>query len=175
MEKVRKEWIDRLFLIGAFVIMGILFYSSATPYSNQTVTPVLDKVLAGEPFKAILSKIEFMYAGTEISVAASGYSHFIEFFIRKGAHFFIYLLLGLCWFMGLKDRMDSVPLAALIALLLAAGYASFDEFHQGLTPERTPLLEDIILDTAGAFTGILSSWLVAFKTGGRKRRRKYRV
>lgn len=171
---MKNSWKDHAFLIGAFLIMGILFYSSSTPYSNQTVTPVLDQVLAGEPFKAGLSKIEFLYAGTEISVASQGYSHFVEFFIRKGAHFFIYFALGLCWFMGLKNRMDSVPLAALVALLLAAGYASFDEFHQGLTPERTPLLEDIVLDTAGALTGILSSWMWALRTGGSKRRRTYR-
>lgn len=165
---------DNLFILGALLIMAGLFYSSSMPYSDQSVTPLLDQLLSGEPFKGILSSIEFMYAGSEVSIAAQGYSGFVEFFIRKGAHFFIYFLLGLCWFMGLKNRMDSLPLTILVSFLLAAGYASFDEFHQGLTPERTPLLEDILLDTVGALTGIVLSLVFSNTRSKRRRRSKYR-
>lgn len=165
---------DLLYIVGAFVIMGILFYSSSMPYSDQSVTPFLDRFLQSEPLKGLLSNIEFMYAGSEVSIAALGYSRFVEFFIRKGAHFFIYFLLSFFWFMGLKSNMKSVPLAALVAFMLAAGYASFDEFHQGLTPERTPLLEDIMLDSAGAIVGVVTTWLFSANFKKRKRRNRYR-
>lgn len=42
-----------------------------------------------------------------------------------------------------------------IPWLVTTGLAAFDEFHQGLTGGRTPLVDDVILDSAGALTGII--------------------
>lgn len=168
MKPSRKE---NGYIILACVIMVGLFYSSSMPYEQQSLTPLLNRLLVNEPLKKVLSFIHFGYAGKEISISALGYSAFIEFFLRKGAHFFIYFLLGLSWFMGLKGKLDSVPFAMFLAFLLAAGYASFDEFHQGLTPGRTPLLEDICLDWAGAATGIFMSWFYTRRKKTRYKRR----
>ncbi|WP_407372250.1 VanZ family protein [Carnobacterium sp.] len=146
---------DNLFIALALIIMGGLFYSSSQPYGEQSLTGVLDTVLAKEPLKDLLSHIQFNYAGSEVSIAAQGYSSFVEFFIRKLAHYGIYFLLGLCWFLGLKNKMTNIGLAAFVAWLLASGYAAFDEFHQSITPDRTPLMEDVVLDSTGAITSIL--------------------
>ncbi len=146
---------DNFFIALALVIMAVLFYSSSQPYGEQSLTGVLDEILAKEPLKNILSLIQFNYAGDEVSIAAQGYSSFVEFFIRKLAHFGTYFLLGLCWFLGLKNKMTNTGLAAFVSWLLASGYAAFDEFHQGITPDRTPLMEDVILDATGALTSIL--------------------
>lgn len=170
-DRVKSSWKENGYLILACVIMVGLFYSSSMSYEQQSVTPLLNRLFVNEPLKQLLAPVRFGYAGKEISIHALGYSAFIEFFLRKGAHFFIYFLLGLSWFMGLKEKLDSVPLALFLAFLLAAGYASFDEFHQGLTPGRTPLLEDIYLDWAGAATGILMSWLFTSRKKTRYRRR----
>ncbi|MBM6613350.1 VanZ family protein [Desemzia sp. RIT804] len=148
-----------IYLGLAFLMMGLLFYSSSQPYGEQSVTGILDQLLANEPLKGLLSPIRFTYAGSEVSIAASGYNEFIEFFIRKAAHFGSYFLLALFWFLGLKERVSGVYLTALLSFMLTVGYASFDEFHQGLTPDRTPLLEDILLDSVGAFTAIVLSLL----------------
>lgn len=144
-----------IYLGMAFLMMGVLFYSSSQPYGDQSVTGLLDQLLANEPLKGLLSHVRFTYAGSEVSIGASGYNDFIEFFIRKAAHFGSYFLLALFWFLGLKDRVNGIYLAALLSWMLAVGYASFDEFHQGLTPDRTPLLEDILLDSIGALTAII--------------------
>lgn len=146
---------DNLFIALAIVIMMVLFYSSSQPYTDQSLTGVLDEILAKEPLKNVLSLIHFNYAGSEVSIAAQGYSSFVEFFIRKLAHFGTYFLLGLCWFLGLKNKMTSMGLAVFVSWLLASGYAAFDEFHQSITPDRTPLMEDVILDATGALTSIL--------------------
>lgn len=146
---------DNVFIVLALIIMAVLFYSSSQPYTEQSLTGVLDKILAKEPLKDLLSYIQFNYAGIEVSIDAQGYSSFVEFFIRKLAHFGTYFLLGLCWFLGLKNKMTSIGLSALVSWLLASGYAAFDEFHQSITPERTPLMEDVILDATGALTSIL--------------------
>lgn len=152
---MRSTTKDNFFIALALIIMAVLFYSSSQPYGEQSLTGVLDKILAKEPLKDLLSLIQFNYAGDEVSIAAQGYSSFVEFFIRKLAHFGIYFLLGLCWFLGLKNKMTSMGLAAFVSWLVASGYAAFDEFHQSITPDRTPLMEDVILDATGALTSIL--------------------
>ncbi|MDT1939299.1 MULTISPECIES: VanZ family protein [Carnobacterium] len=161
---------ENLFILLAILIMGILFYSSSQPYSKQTVAPMLETLLKNEPLKDLLSTVHFNYAGSEVSIATKGYSHFVEFFIRKGAHFGTYFLLGLFWFLGLKGKMRSTELAFLISWLLAAGYAAFDEFHQSFTAERTPLFQDVILDSVGALTGILMVYLFVRLRKNRKRK-----
>lgn len=152
---MRSTTRDNIYILLAFVIMGILFYSSSQPYEEQSITLMLDQLLAKEPFKNLLGGIQFNYVDSEVSIQTLGYSKFIEFFIRKAAHFGTYFLLGLFWFLGLKNKLTSPVLTIVISWLLATGYAAMDEFHQGLTPNRTPLLQDIQLDSIGAITGII--------------------
>lgn len=143
-----------LYIVVAFVVMAILFYSSSQTYEQQSQVGFLAKWLKNEPFKAQLSKISFMYAGDEISVHAKGYIKFVEFLIRKGAHFGTYFLLGGSWFLGLQPRIKGLFLTGTISWLAATGYAGLDEFHQMITGDRTPLFQDVMLDSMGALTAI---------------------
>lgn len=172
---MRSTTKDNLYIVLALAIMVILFYSSSQPYEEQSITPMLDQLLAKEPLKNLLSPIHFNYATSEISIHALGYSKFVEFFIRKAAHFGTYFLLALFWFLGLKNKLASQGLAIFISWLLATGYAAMDEFHQGITPNRTPLLQDIQLDSIGAATGIILAVLFfAFYKTNYKSKKKYR-
>ncbi len=83
--------------------MGILFISSSMTYQQQTSVPFLEKYLSFKPFERQLSQISFTYAGQTISIATSGYYKFVEFFMRKAAHFFIYLALGVFFCISLKN------------------------------------------------------------------------
>lgn len=58
----------------------------------------------------------------------------------------------------------------VLALLSSTGVAALDEFHQMLTADRTPLFQDVILDTVGALVGIGIALLVT----QRRRRPKKR-
>ena len=69
-----------------------------------------------------------------------------EYLLRKLAHFSEYLLLGL-------RRKFSPAVSALLAVMLAAGFALTDEWHQLSVPGRDGNLRDVLIDTAGAFTG----------------------
>ena len=163
----KVKQIDNVFLLLAFGVMAILFYSSSMGYEEQNVQPILHNWLESEPLSWLFERIEFMYAGSEVSIGAKGYVSFVEFFIRKGAHFVSYFFLGLFWFLGLKNRVAHPWLTFLIALLLSVGYASFDELRQSFNPNRTALMEDVMLDTAGALVGTSAAWLTKVK--GRKR------
>lgn len=155
MKKHRKN--GNLYLAIAFVMMIILFISSSMTYEQQSQVSLLDRLLSGEPFKEAMSSISFTYAGSKVSISTLGYSKFIEFFIRKGAHFGSYFLLGGSLFLGLQPKLKQkqLVLAGFFAWFSATGYAAIDEFHQMLTGGRTPLFQDVMLDSAGALTACL--------------------
>lgn len=154
---------DHLFLLGAFLIMGILYFSSSQTYEEQTLMPWLKMWLSSKPFEDFLNQFSFLYGGGLISISSIGYFAFIEFFIRKMAHFLSYMMLGLCWSMGLRKRVREPWLCLLLAILLSGGYASFDELRQIFQVGRTGLMQDVILDFSGAVAGVFTSYFVTKK------------
>jgi VanZ family protein len=159
----RITWKDNIFLLMPFVIMFLLYWSSSMSYETQSLTSPLDTLLAGRPFENLLSQFEFTYAGNLVSIKSDGYVSFIEFFIRKGAHFFSFFFLGFFWVLGLRKRMREEWLVVLLSILLCIGYASFDELRQSFHPGRTGIMADVILDTAGAIAGVGIAWLLTKK------------
>lgn len=140
--------------------MAILFFSSSQTYEQQSQVGLLDNVLSSKPFATQLKGISFSYAGSEVSIKAMGYAKFIEFFIRKGAHFGTYFLLGGSWFIGLNMKLKQPILVGIVSWLAATGYAGLDEYHQMLTGGRSPLFQDVMLDSFGALSAVCLCLLV---------------
>ncbi|WP_163651863.1 VanZ family protein [Listeria sp. PSOL-1] len=140
--------------------MAILFYSSSETYEQQSMVSTLDKILAKQPLKEQLSTIHFTYGSSEVSVQAMGYSKFVEFFLRKGAHFFTYFAMGIFIYTGVRGYFGKKRLALWCALLIPLVFATSDEFHQYLTGGRTPLAQDVILDFCGAIIGVALTALI---------------
>lgn len=158
MKKIWKQP-NFYFAIG-IAVMVVLFISSSQTYEQQSQVGLIDHLLQGEPFKETLGKIHFDYAGSPVSIEALGYSKFVEFFIRKGAHFMTYFVMGGSFCLGLYFKMKNFWWSGFFGWLAATGYAGMDEFHQQLTGGRTPLFEDVMLDSAGALTAVLIILLV---------------
>ena len=167
---MQKQLKNGDFYIGiALLMMVILFVSSSMTYQQQSQVSLIQKLLANEPLKAFLSQISFNYAGSEVSISAKGYVKFVEFFIRKAAHFMTYFVLGGSLYLGLlpKLKQKSSVLGLFFAWLAATGYAATDEFHQMLTGGRTPLFQDVMLDSCGALTACLI--IIAYQAIRKKR------
>lgn len=154
---------DHIYLFLPFIIMGLLYWSSSMTAETQSLQPMLETFIGGKPLEKFLASLQFQYGGKVISIQNLGYFSFIEFFIRKGAHFFSYFFLGFFWVLGLKKRVREEWLTTLLSILLCIGYASFDELRQSFNPGRTGLMVDVILDTAGAVTGVFIAWLLTKK------------
>lgn len=154
---------DNIFLALPFIIMFALYWSSSMSYQSQSLVSPLESILSGKPLENFISQFEFTYAESIISVESSGYVGFVEFFIRKGAHFFSFFLLGFFWQLGLRKRVREEWLVVVLSIFLCIGYASFDEFRQSFHPERTGLMADVILDSAGAIVGVVVAWLLTKK------------
>ncbi|EUJ33196.1 VanZ family protein [Listeria floridensis FSL S10-1187] len=160
MLRKKKIWIALCFLCAVF-IMGLLLKSSSQTYHEQSLVPFMDKILAGKPLEGLLSHVSFVYANEEVSIANLGYSKFLEFFIRKGAHFFTYFVMGASLFAGVRGLFGKNWSAFLVALPVPLLFAISDEIHQKFTGGRTPLVQDVVLDFTGACIGTLVCfWLL---------------
>jgi VanZ family protein len=51
--------------------------------------------------------------------------------------------------------------SALLAFVLTTGYGALDEFHQMLTPERFPSVDDWIADALGALAALVLGLIAA--------------
>jgi VanZ family protein len=86
--------------------------------------------------------------------------------IRKMAHLTEYFILSIFLIHGLRGTDRGWKLKWVIwAIIIAAGYASFDEFHQSFVPSRTSSPWDALLDTTGASFAQVVLWLWNLKKG----------
>ena len=153
MNSARKKIIYRFTIL--LLIAGVIFYSSSQPYTEQNIQPLLgDKLNLPDSIEALLSKINFTYAGVEVSVEALGLPGFIEFFIRKGAHFGVYFVMAFVMASIVRMWVQRKAKITAITIGIVFIYACLDEWHQSFTGGRTPLFHDVIIDTIGGLTGI---------------------
>ncbi|MCM3740240.1 VanZ family protein [Oceanobacillus luteolus] len=148
-----------LYWLLPIIWMGIIFYSSATPYDNQDMKPLLGDLINFSFIEPYLEGIYFTYNGSPVSLETHGAAGLVEFFIRKSAHVLVFLILTLLFKYALGKTTDILWYKQIIlSFFLTAAYAIMDEIHQGFTPNRTPYAGDVVLDCLGALgaIGILS-------------------
>jgi VanZ family protein len=86
----------------------------------------------------------------------------LHFFVRKCAHFTEYFILSLLILRGIRAGAKGMHLRwALLTILLVAGYASLDEFHQSFVPGRTAAVGDVLIDTSGGAVALIVASLFA--------------
>lgn len=76
-------------------------------------------------------------------------------FVRKNAHFFIYLILGVLMTNAFLTNGVSGYLGIGLPILSCALYAVSDEVHQRFVKGRGPQIKDVLIDSAGAIVGIV--------------------
>ena len=102
----------------------------------------------------------------------------VHHLVRKNAHFIIYFFLGIFAMLALELTTLKLSTSAVIALVLCMIYAVTDEFHQLFVDGRGTQLKDILIDWAGAATGITVATLIGLigKTGkARYKKSSYKV
>lgn len=144
-----------VYWLPVIVWMALIFYSSSQPYDQQDIRPFLSSTFNLSWVSTLFSFVSFQYAGSEISVAALGETGFLEFFIRKAAHFFVYFVLGILFYRAFLHTLRKKNHLFIISLYATILYAATDEFHQSLTINRTPLIQDVLIDLSGGLFGLL--------------------
>ncbi len=80
--------------------------------------------------------------------------------LRTLAHLATFALLAGLILLALVGRERPTLGRALLALALTVLYATSDELHQSLVPDRTGRAEDVVVDALGALMGLVAAVLL---------------
>ncbi|NLL19912.1 MAG: VanZ family protein [Clostridia bacterium] len=122
--------------------MAFIFALSAQPreQSNQLSVGITEK---------IVDAVERAVPDREIDIER------FNVVVRKNAHFFAYLVLGVLVANGLRVSGIKGPKVYIWALLICILYAASDEVHQLFVPGRGGQVRDVVIDTVGGTVGLL--------------------
>ncbi len=124
-----------------FLWMSLIFYLSHQPAAQS------DQLSIGIT-ELILQKIRKILPIIELDIEV--FNHIV----RKNAHFFAYLILGVLVINGLNRSGMSGHKQIMLSTIICILYAISDEVHQSFVPGRGPGVMDVLIDSAGAIVGI---------------------
>lgn len=79
----------------------------------------------------------------------------LHFFVRKTAHFCIFGLEGFLLGLAMMKSLTEKWLGSVLAVLSCAIVAVLNEYHQSFSEGRSCEVRDMIIDSCGAFLGVL--------------------
>lgn len=134
----------RIIISWALVIswMAVIFTlsSQVAEQSNELSTGITQTVI-----EIIQKATPFWEIGSEQ----------LNHILRKGAHFMAYMILGALVMNALYKSFGIGKRHIFWGFMICVVYAVSDEVHQAFVPGRGPALKDVLIDSAGAFTGII--------------------
>lgn len=122
--------------------MALIFYLSHQPANTSNG-------LSKGATEIIVETVEKIAPSVDINIKNFNHN------LRKNAHFFAYLVLGILVVNGLRSIGIVGYKAMSLALFICILYAISDEVHQLFVPGRGGQIKDVIIDSAGAVVGIL--------------------
>ena len=132
-----KSWLPAVAWAGVISVLSTDVFSSQ--HTSRFIIPALHWIFPG--------------AGTETLAL-------MHVVIRKSAHVTEYFIFSIFLVRGLRGQDRGWKLRwAIWAIVIAAGYAGLDEFHQSFVPSRTASPWDALLDTAGASAAQIFLWV----------------
>lgn len=78
--------------------------------------------------------------------------------IRKAAHFALFASLGALWYNYIRNsniRKFTPGFTVALSILLSVIYAGIDEMHQLFVPGRSGEINDVLIDSTAAITGVV--------------------
>lgn len=138
-----------------FLWMGTIFYLSAQP-AHQSAG------LSNGITAKIIGVVEEI--APKLAINQDTFNHLI----RKNAHFFAYLLLGILTLHAMRRSGVRGWKGAILALGICVLYAISDEVHQLFVPGRSGEVRDVLIDSAGALVGVgmYSGWKLLVQVRG---------
>lgn len=148
-----------LVLFASFVFMIFAVYAA---FRIETILRFVQSKVEVSSMIAFLKNVEFTYATSTINIERMGIERFIEFLIRKAAHFILFFCLGFLFYRAMWASNRTKTLNFISSLCFVVIYAVSDELHQAFTPSRSPLVQDVVLDSVGGLTGISVAFFLYF-------------
>lgn len=152
------------FLPAVFVMYMIFSFSSQTGVDSGNLSHEISYKIVSAADRLLDKNLE--------EYEKQRYTDKIELPVRKLAHMTEYCILAICISFPLYVYGVRGILLLIFAGIFCVGFACTDEFHQSFVAGRGPSKKDVMIDSIGAFFGIL---LVQIFCHGflPKRRRRY--
>ena len=156
--KINISWLQTSSWLLVLSWMILIFSLSAQPAEQSSQ-------LSGGITDTVIETVEKVVPN--LSINRDTLSHLI----RKNAHFFAYLILGILVTNALyySTKMQ-VKKQIILSFIICVLYAISDEVHQLFVPGRSGEVRDVVIDSSGAGVGIFIFHV--FKTAAIKSRRK---
>lgn len=150
--KLRKYIVPTVSWIAVVLWMTFIFCMSAepAPESKETSGGVSRIIL-----KIFVRDFEELPEETQEEMIED-----IQHYVRKGAHFCGYALLGVLIFNAISNHIINKTSVFALSQLCGMTYAASDELHQRFVPGRSGEIKDIALDSCGVLFGMLCLLLV---------------
>lgn len=129
-----------LSIIVAIIIF--LFSSQNGTESSKTSDGVIETIIEMLPNTKNLNEIE-----------KNNLIEDMTFFVRKIAHFTIYMFLGISIMAFWLTFDGNIKRKLLITVLICIIYAISDEIHQMFSDGRSPMIRDVCIDGLGSIFG----------------------
>lgn len=127
-------------LVISWMVVIFMLSSQVAEQSNELSTGITQTVI-----EIIQKATPFWEIGSEQ----------LNHILRKGAHFTAYMILGMIVMNALNKSFGIRKRHIFWGCMICVIYAVSDEVHQAFVPGRGPALKDVMIDSAGAFTGII--------------------
>lgn len=152
----------RIYFILTIIMMTIIFLFSSQPskdsnFLSYSITNKIYKRIECNTNKSETLKKDVVITNTTESVFPETNEKFIKinYIIRKSAHIFLYLMLGMFFLLYINTYEISLNKAIIITSIFCFMYSCLDEFNQYLRGTRTALFTDCLIDTFGCMLGCL--------------------
>lgn len=134
-------------LIAAVILMVLIFlFSSQNGGQSSRLSIKVSRLIA----KTVFFNYDSMYTEQQNFIVTE-----LNFFVRKLAHFTVYTTLGMLVYAFFASFGNRFRHKGIWAWSVCAVYAVIDEIHQYFIPERSMRFKDVIIDSLGAFCGII--------------------
>ncbi|WP_336781519.1 VanZ family protein [Paenibacillus illinoisensis] len=140
-----------LLLVAVWIL--VIWSMSKQSYQQQTIQPWLHQLSENVKIGFALPDVHFTYGENVYSLRQRPYD-FAEFIFRKSAHLFVYAVLAVLVYGGLRYRKMRMVTSIAASLVVVAIIASIDEYIQQFSPNRTSSIRDICVDLIGGSCGI---------------------
>src|SRR5580692_3725491 len=91
--------------------------------------------------------------------------------IRKCGHLTEYFILSVLILRGIRAGEKGMHVRwALVTILIIAGYAALDEYHQSFVPGRTAAVGDVLIDMSGGIAAQIVASLFGLRGKAREKR-----
>ena len=148
-----------VFMLVMCSIGGMYYFSSqdaqVSGSQSQSVVRLIDKIRD----KVTLQDEKLIKFQIKVYDKLKGFGS-KSYIVRKMAHFSIYALIGISLLLFIYIFSKKLVLSSLIAFLVSIMYACYDEYRQLSIPGRSGNIKDVFIDSLGALTGIILTFII---------------